>query len=76
MRCMAEDTDRAERSEASGIGEIMGQVARALQEEHGDVAATLEANTRAAVQAAPGAGACGINLVSERTVASRCRWGR
>ena len=58
---MAEDLDALE-----SIGEIMGQVARALQEEHGDVAATLEAITHAAVNAVPGADECGISLVTAR----------
>lgn len=48
------------------LGEIMGQVARALQEEHGDVEATLHAITRSAVQSVPGAEECGITLVIER----------
>jgi GAF domain-containing protein len=50
----------------SSLGEIMAQVARSLQEEHGDVAATLEAITAAAVHSVPGADACGVTLVVER----------
>jgi GAF domain-containing protein len=58
------------------IGEIMGQVARALQEEHGDVSATLQAITRAAVNAVPGADECGISLViGRRRVESRAPVG-
>ena len=36
------------------LGEVMGQLARALQEEHGDVSKTLEAITAAAVRSVPG----------------------
>jgi GAF domain-containing protein len=81
---MGDDPDRAERSQQSerpapdaqeNIGEIMGQVARALQEEHGDVAATLEAITRVAVNAVPGADECGISLVTGRKVTSRAPVG-
>jgi GAF domain-containing protein len=50
----------------ASLGEIMGQVARSLQEEHGDVAATLDAITVAAVGAVPGTDECGISLVVER----------
>jgi hypothetical protein len=50
----------------SNLGEVMGQVARALQEEHGDVEATLEAITRSAVHSVPGAQDCGITLVTDR----------
>jgi len=58
------------------IGEIMGQVARALQEEHGDVAATLWAITESAVNAVPGADECGISLVTgRRRVESRAPVG-
>ncbi|MGY1615710.1 GAF and ANTAR domain-containing protein [Geodermatophilus sp. SYSU D00691] len=48
------------------LGEIMGQVARSLQEEHRDVEATLEAITAAAVHSVPGTDECGISLVVER----------
>ncbi|SFP91670.1 GAF domain-containing protein [Geodermatophilus dictyosporus] len=50
----------------------MGQVARSLQEEHGDVDATLAAITSAAVSSVPGTDACGISLViGKRRVESR-----
>jgi GAF domain-containing protein len=51
---------------ASNLGEIMGQVARSLQEEHGDVEATLRAITSAAVGSVPGTDEAGITLVLER----------
>ena len=57
------------------IGEIMGQVARALQEEHGDVAATLGAITQSAVNAVPGTEECGISLVAGKKVSSRAPVG-
>ncbi|MCF6746267.1 GAF and ANTAR domain-containing protein [Blastococcus sp. KM273128] len=44
----------------------MGQVARTLQEEHGDVEATLQAITHAAVGSVPGAEQSGITLVTDR----------
>ena len=57
------------------IGEIMGEVARALQEEHGDVAATLGAITQSAVNAVPGTEECGISLVADKKVTSRAPVG-
>jgi GAF domain-containing protein len=48
------------------LSEIMGQVARSLQEQHGDVEGTLEAITDAAVHSVPGTDECGITLVIER----------
>ncbi|MGY1604262.1 GAF and ANTAR domain-containing protein [Geodermatophilus sp. SYSU D00815] len=60
----------------SHLGEVMGQVARALQQEHGDVEATLHAITAAAVTSVPGTDACGITLViGRRTVESRAPTG-
>jgi GAF domain-containing protein len=51
---------------APNLGEVMGQVARALQREHGDVEATLAAITRAAVGNVPGADECAVTLVTGR----------
>lgn len=48
------------------LGEIMGDVARSLQQEHGDVEATLRAITRSAVDSVPGARDCGVTLVLDR----------
>jgi len=48
------------------LGEVMSRVARRLQEEHGDVEATLRAITAAAVSAVPGADECGISYVVGR----------
>jgi GAF domain-containing protein len=61
---------RAEPSSASasrGLGEIMSRLARQLQEEHGDVTATLGAITASAVHTIPGADECGISYVTGRT---------
>lgn len=59
------------------LGEIMGQVARSLQQEHGDVEATLQAITAAAVDSVPGAQECGVTLVIQRRrVESRAPTGR
>jgi GAF domain-containing protein len=48
------------------LGEIMGEVARGLQEEHGDVEATLQAITHSAVHSVPGTEQCGVSLVTDR----------
>ena len=51
---------------AGNLGEVMGQVARTLQEEHGDVEATLQTITATAVGAVPGAEECTISYVTGR----------
>lgn len=48
------------------LGDALSRVARALQEEHGDVEATLQAITAAAVTTVPGAEECGISYVIGR----------
>ena len=48
------------------LGEVMGQVARSLQEEHGDVEATLRTVAATAVEAVPGAEECTITYVTGR----------
>jgi len=53
------------------LGEVMGAIARTLQEEHGDVPATLQAITEAAVDAVPGAEFASVSLVSGRKVEPR-----
>ncbi|MCW2580460.1 MAG: Response regulator receiver and and CheY domain [Blastococcus sp.] len=58
----------ASSAEAGGhLGEVMGRLARQLQEEHGDVEATLAAITGSAVLTIPGADECGISYVTGRT---------
>ncbi|MCW2683798.1 MAG: Response regulator receiver and and CheY domain [Blastococcus sp.] len=55
-------------AEAGGqLGEVMSRLARQLQEEHGDVEATLAAITGSAVLTIPGAEDCGISYVTGRT---------
>jgi GAF domain-containing protein len=64
-------------SALSNLGEVMGQVARSLQEEHGDVEGTLQAITHAAVTSVPGTLECGVSLVLERRrVESRAPTGQ
>ncbi|MFQ1002228.1 GAF and ANTAR domain-containing protein [Modestobacter sp. SSW1-42] len=48
------------------LGDVMSHVARELQEEHGDVEATLQRITRAAVETVPGADECGVSYVVRR----------
>ena len=56
----------------ASLAEALSHVARELQEEHGDVEATMQAITRSAVGTIPGAEACGITFVTgRRTVESR-----
>jgi GAF domain-containing protein len=52
------------------LGAVMGRIARTLQEEHGDVAATLESVTSAAVHTVPGTDWASISLVSGHKVSS------
>lgn len=53
------------------LGEVMGRIARTLQEEHGDVDATLAAITAAAVTTVPGVNGASVSLVTGRRVTSR-----
>ena len=48
------------------LGDAMSRVARRLQQEHGDVEATLQAIAVAAVRTVPGAEECGITYVIGR----------
>jgi GAF domain-containing protein len=60
----------------TNLGKVMGRLARALQEEHGDVGKTLEAITAAAVRSVPGTDDCGISLViGRKKVESRAPTG-
>jgi len=56
------------------LGEVMSRVARQLQEEHGDVEATLQSITAAAVAAVPGAAECGISYVTGRRKVEPRAW--
>ncbi len=58
------------------LGEVMGQVARSLQQEHGDVEATLQTITATAVGAVPGAEECTISYVTgRRSIETRASTG-
>ncbi len=63
-------TDHARHGERTGapgqLAEVLSHVARELQDEHGDVEATMRAITRAAVSTVPGAEASGITFVKAR----------
>jgi GAF domain-containing protein len=50
----------------STLGEVMGQLARSLQRQHGDVAAMLGAITEGAVRAVPGAEEASVSYVQGR----------
>lgn len=49
------------------LGDTMSRVARELQEQHGDVEATLQAITGAAVSTVPGADECSVSYVIGRS---------
>ena len=53
------------------LGEVMGEIARTIQQEHGDVEKTLQAITAAARQAIPCADAVSVSLVQGRRVEPR-----
>ena len=58
------------------LGQVMSRVARHLQEEHGDVEATLQAITSAAVRVVDDADECGISYVVGRSsIESRASTG-
>jgi len=48
------------------LGDVMSRVARELQEDHGNVEATLQAITRAAAYTVPGTDECGVSYVIRR----------
>jgi len=53
------------------LGEVMGRIARTIQQEHGDVEGTLQAITNAARDAVPGADSVSISLAVGRRVEAR-----
>jgi len=59
------------RSLPPDLGEVMGAIARTLQEEHGDVDRTLQSITDASVTTVPGADFASVSLVSGRRVEPR-----
>ena len=56
------------------LGDVLSRVARELQEEHGDVEATLQSITRAAVDTVPGADECGVSYVVRRREVEPRAW--
>ncbi|TYP90667.1 GAF and ANTAR domain-containing protein [Blastococcus xanthinilyticus] len=61
---------------ATHLADVMSRTARRLQEEHGDVEATLQAVTVTAVEIVPGAAGCSISYVIGRsTVEPRASTG-
>jgi GAF domain-containing protein len=56
------------------LGDVMSRVARALQEEHGDVEATLRSISRVAAETVPGADQCGISYVIGRSRVESRAW--
>jgi GAF domain-containing protein len=56
------------------LGDVMSRVARKLQEEHGDVEATLRAITSSATTTVPNAEACGISYVTGRSKIEPRAW--
>jgi GAF domain-containing protein len=61
-----EDGSVGEAAPAGDLADVMSRTARRLQEEHGDVEATLQAITAAAVQTVPPAEECSITYVLGR----------
>ena len=61
-------------SAGESLGDAMSQVARQLQEEHGDVEATLRGITESAVVTIPGAAECGISYVTGRSKVEPRAW--
>ena len=53
------------------LGEVMGQIARTIQQEHGDVEETLQAITASALGAVPGAESVSVSLVQGKKVEPR-----
>ena len=56
------------------LGDVMSRVARHLQEDHGDVEATLREIARAAIGTVPGADECGITYVIGRAKVEPRAW--
>ncbi|WP_233488932.1 GAF and ANTAR domain-containing protein [Blastococcus sp. TF02-09] len=68
------DTPEPPAEPSEPLGELMSRVARQLQEEHGNIEATLQAITAAAVGAVPGAAECGISYVIGRRKVEPRAW--
>jgi GAF domain-containing protein len=64
-------TEDGDGAAAQDLGEIMGGIARSIQQEHGHVEKTLQAITAAAVDAVPGAESVSVSLVQGKKVEPR-----
>jgi GAF domain-containing protein len=71
---VTEQTSDPSGAGSGSLSEVMGSIARALQREHGDVQATLQTITSAAVGAVPGAQAGGISYVTGRRKVESRAW--
>jgi hypothetical protein len=60
----APDNMASDSAATEPLGDVMSRVARKLQEEHGEVEATLRAITGSATRIVPNAEACGISYVT------------
>ena len=62
----AEELEHAGGHQPTSLGDVMSNVARQLQESHGDVEATLQVITTVAAATVPGVDECGITYVVGR----------
>ena len=62
----AEQLQDAGAGQPVGLGDVMSRVARQLQEQHGDVEATLQVIATVAAATVPGADECGVTYVVGR----------
>src|SRR4051794_29985519 len=68
--------DAATTGASRRLGDVMSRIARELQGEHGDVEATLQAITAAAVATVPGADECSVSyVIGRRKVEPRASTG-
>ncbi|WP_246078698.1 GAF domain-containing protein [Modestobacter excelsi] len=70
----AEELPDADDGEPASLGDVMSRVARQLQQDHGDVDATLRTITTVAAATIPGADECGISYVVARQQVERRAW--
>jgi GAF domain-containing protein len=67
----ASSTNAATDQVPADLGQVMGEIARTIQQEHGDVDKTLQAITAGARYSVPGADAVSISFVTGRKARSR-----
>src|SRR3954463_6728597 len=63
----AEEDRRSPADPTRHLGDAMSRAARQLQDEHGDVEATLQAITATAIRVVPNVDECGISYVIRRS---------